>query len=86
MPAEQRRRLELVMGGAAHRPVEIDYRTLHIEMAYRGLGKRMPPGDQYAIEGFDRTLVKVAVRDLSVATGGGAVARASSFQLMLTAG
>lgn len=64
MPAEQRRQLELVIGGVAHPLVEIDYCTLHVTMAYRAVGKRMRPGDQYAIAGFDRGLVKVAVNTM----------------------
>lgn len=61
MPAEERRELEVVIDGVAQPLVEIDYSNLHIEMAYREARKRKPRGDQYAIEGFDRTLVKMAV-------------------------
>jgi hypothetical protein len=61
VPAEQRRELEVVIEGAAHPMVEIDYSNLHIEMAYREARKRMRRGDQYAIEGLNRALVKMAV-------------------------
>jgi hypothetical protein len=61
MPAEDRRQLEVVIDGVAHPMAEIDFSNLHIEMAYREAGRRMPPGDQYTIEGFDRSLVKLAV-------------------------
>jgi hypothetical protein len=61
MPAEDRRQLEVVIDGVAHPMAEIDFSNLHIEMAYREAGRRMPPGDQYASEGFNRSLVKLAV-------------------------
>jgi hypothetical protein len=64
MPAGQRRELELVIDGTAHPMVEIDYANLHIRMAYSEAGKRIPLGDQYTIDGFDRGLVKVAVNVL----------------------
>jgi hypothetical protein len=44
--------------------VEIDYANLHIRMAYSEAGERVPHGDQYTIDGFDRALVKVAVNTL----------------------
>ena len=64
MPAGQRRELELIIDGTAHPMVEIDYSNLHIRMAYSEAGKRIPHGDQYTIDGFDRALVKVAVNTL----------------------
>jgi hypothetical protein len=44
--------------------VEIDYANLHIRMAYSEAGTRIPHGDQYTVDGFDRALVKVAVNVL----------------------
>jgi hypothetical protein len=64
MPAAQRRELEWIIGGTAHPTVEIDYSNLHIRMAYSEAGKRIPHGDQYTIDGFDRGLVKLAVNTL----------------------
>jgi hypothetical protein len=61
MPKQERRALKLVIDGVTHSMVEIDYSNLHIAMAYTEAGELMPPGDQYAIEGFDRGLVKLAV-------------------------
>jgi hypothetical protein len=64
MPARQRLELEWIIDGTAHSTVEIDYSNLHIRMAYSEAGKRIPHGDQYTIDGFDRALVKVAVNTL----------------------
>jgi len=64
MPACQRRELEWLIDGTAYPAVEIDYSNLHIRMAYSEAGKRIPHGDQYTIDGFDRGLVKVAVNTL----------------------
>jgi hypothetical protein len=64
MQAGQRRELELIVDGTSHPMVEIDYSNLHITMAYSEAGRKTPPGDQYAIDGFDRRLVKVAVNTL----------------------
>jgi hypothetical protein len=64
MPAEQRREIEFVIDGTAHPAVEIDYAGLHIRMAYLEASKRVPPGDPYTIDGFDRSLVKLAVNTL----------------------
>jgi hypothetical protein len=61
MPARHRRDLECMIDGVLHRMVEIDYSTLHITMAYTEAGAKVPRGDLYAIEGFDRRLVKIAV-------------------------
>ena len=64
MPAGQRLELEWIIDGTAHPTVEIDYANLHIRMAYSEAGERVPLGDQYTIDGFDRGLVKVAVNTL----------------------
>jgi hypothetical protein len=61
MPKEERRALELLIDGVAHPMVEIDYSNLHIAMAYAEAKQRMPAGDQYTSDGFDRVLVKLAV-------------------------
>jgi hypothetical protein len=61
MRARYRRDLESMIDGVLHPMVEIDYSTLHITMAYTEAGAKMPAGDLYAIEGFDRRLVKIAV-------------------------
>ena len=61
MPARNRRDLECMIDGVLHPMVEIDYSTLHIKMAYAEAGAKVPPGDLYAIEGFDRRVVKIAV-------------------------
>lgn len=62
--AEQRREITVVIDGAAVPVVEVDYANLHISMAYCKAGRRLLPGDQYAIHGFDRGLVKMAVNTL----------------------
>jgi hypothetical protein len=64
MPAWQRQEIEFIIGGTAHPVVEIDYANLHISMAYSEAGRRTPHGDQYAIDGFDRELVKLGVNTL----------------------
>jgi hypothetical protein len=64
MPAGQRRELEWIIDGTAHPTVEIDYSNLHIRMAYSEAGRKIPHGDQYTIDGFDRGLVKLAVNTL----------------------
>jgi hypothetical protein len=64
MSAEQRREITVVIDGAAVPVVENDYASLHISMAYYEAGRALAPGDQYAIDGFDRRLVKVAVNAL----------------------
>jgi hypothetical protein len=64
MPADRRRELELIVDGTAHPMVEIDYSNLHIRMAYSEAAERIPHGDQYTINGFDRALVKLAVNTL----------------------
>ncbi|MGV0069427.1 hypothetical protein ACRU44_17000 [Mycobacterium colombiense] len=64
MSAGDRLATKVTIDGAARSVVEIDYANLHISMAYSQVGGRLPPGDQYAIDGFDRRLVKVAVNTL----------------------
>ena len=61
MRARHRRDLECMIDGVLHPMVEIDYSTLHITMAYTEAGAKVPRGDLYAIEGFDRRVVKIAV-------------------------
>ena len=61
MPAGNRRDLQCMIDGVLHPMVEIDYSTLHITMAYAEAGAKVPRGDLYAIAGFDRRLVKIAV-------------------------
>jgi hypothetical protein len=61
MRARHRRDLECMIDGVLHPMVEIDYSTLHITMAYTEAGAKLPRGDLYAIEGFDRRVVKIAV-------------------------
>jgi hypothetical protein len=64
MPAAQRREITFIIDGIAHAAVEVDYANLHITMAYSEAGRKTPHGDQYAIDGFDRGLVKMAVNTL----------------------
>ena len=61
MRARDRRDLECMIDGVLHPMVEIDYSTLHITMAYTEAGAKVPRGDLYAIDGFDRRVVKIAV-------------------------
>ena len=61
MRARHRRDLECMIDGVLHPMVEIDYSTLHITMAYTEAGAKVPRGDLYEIEGFDRRVVKIAV-------------------------
>ena len=61
MRARHRRDLECMIDGVLQPMVEIDYSTLHITMAYTEAGAKIPRGDLYEIEGFDRRLVKIAV-------------------------
>lgn len=60
MEAWQRLEIEFIIDGIAHPSVEIDYANLHISMAYSEVGRKIPHGDQYTIDGFDRELVKLA--------------------------
>ena len=64
MPSEQRREIEFIIDGTAYPAVEVDYASLHPQMAYSKAGRRVPPGDPYRIDGFDRGLVKLAVNIL----------------------
>jgi hypothetical protein len=64
MPAWQRQQIEFIIEGTAHPVVEIDYANLHISMAHSEMGRKIPHGDQYTIDGFDRELVKLAVNTL----------------------
>ncbi len=68
IPSEQRRNLQLRIDGVLRPTVEIDYATLHTAMTYAEAEVPLPPGDQYAIDGFDRELVKRAVNVLLNAT------------------
>lgn len=68
IPAEERANLQLLIDGVLHPVVEIDYANLHAVMAYTEAGLALPPGDQYAIDGFDRDLVKRAFNVLLNAT------------------
>ncbi len=61
MRGRQRRDLQCMIDGVVHPMVEIDYSTLHITMAYTEAGAKVPRGDLYEIEGFDRRVVKIAV-------------------------
>ncbi len=67
------------MEGEPRPVVEIDYRTLHINMAYVEAGVSMPTGDPCSIDGFDCTAVKLTVNVLfdaqSRRSASGAVAR-----------
>lgn len=73
--SEERLDLELRIDGALHSVVEFDYGNLHAVMAYAEAGIELPSGDLYAIEGFNRSLVKrafnillnAATRNLAVA-------------------
>lgn len=79
MSADDRLDLEVVVEGELRPVVEIDYRALHINMAYAEAGVSMPTGDPYSIDGFDRAAVKLAVNVLfnarSRRSAVGAVAR-----------
>jgi hypothetical protein len=60
MRARHRRDLQCMIDGVLHPMVEIDYSTLHPTMAYTEAGAKVPRGDLYEIEGFDRRVVKIA--------------------------
>ena len=66
--AGERRGLQLLIDGVLYPVVEIDYANLHAVMAYTQAGLAIPPGDQYAIDGFDRSVVKRAFNVLLNAT------------------
>ena len=59
--SEDRKKLRMVIDGSEYPVVEIDYASIHVTIAYSEIGVPPPSGDLYAIEGFDRTLVKLAV-------------------------
>jgi hypothetical protein len=58
--AEDRSGIQVVVDEVRRPTVEIDYANQHAVMAYTEAGVTPPPGDQYAIDGFDRDLVKRA--------------------------
>lgn len=58
--AEDRRDIQFVIDAVPRPAVEIDYANQHAVMAYTAAGLTPPPGDQYAIDGFNRDLVKRA--------------------------
>lgn len=66
--SEDRLGLQLLIDGVLHPVVEIDYGNLHAVMAYTKAGLAIPPGDQYEIDGFDRSVVKRAFNVLLNAT------------------
>jgi hypothetical protein len=66
--ARERLDLELLIDGKMRPVVEIDYANQHAVMAYTEAGLPIPPGDQYEIDGFDRTVVKRAFNVLLNAT------------------
>jgi len=74
----QRSELEVMIDGQLHRMVEVDYRNLHIAMAYSEAGEDIPDGDQYRIDGFDRGVVKLAVNTMLNARRGATLAVANA--------
>lgn len=64
MPKAARSQLTIEVNGVPQSVVEVDYSNLHITMAYAESGRKMPDGDQYAIAGFPRKLVKLVVNTL----------------------
>jgi hypothetical protein len=66
--SEERLDLLLLIDGVLHPVIEIDYANLHAVMAYTEAGLPIPPGDQYDIDGIDRTVVKRAFNVLLNAT------------------
>lgn len=64
MSSRTRAELTFVVDGASHPAVEVDYHTLHPVLAYKQSGGTAPRGDLYAIDGFDRKLVKLALNIL----------------------
>ena len=63
MPAAHRREITFIIEGSAYPTVEIDYSSLHIQMAYAEV-EEATLRDPYVIDGFDRKLVKLAVNTL----------------------
>lgn len=66
--SEDRLDLQLLIDGVLHPVIEIDYANLHAVMAYTQAGLAIPPGDQYDIDGIDRSVVKRAFNVLLNAT------------------
>ncbi|GLB64923.1 hypothetical protein NCCP2495_28030 [Dietzia sp. NCCP-2495] len=63
-------------GDKVHPVAELDFSALHITMALTKAGVRVPDGDPYEIEGFDRDDVKLAVNVLFNAANFGSASRA----------
>ncbi|OBK45415.1 hypothetical protein A5657_03370 [Mycobacterium kubicae] len=76
----KRSELEFVLDGQAHPVVELDFVSLHINLAYAEAGKRPPKGDLYAIDGFERSLVKLAVNILFNAASKSAAINAIAYE------
>ncbi|OBI24100.1 hypothetical protein [Mycobacterium sp. E2497] len=64
MSSGQRLEITVAIDDTTRPMVEIDYSNMHISMAYCEAGTALPPDDQYAIRGFSRGLVKMAVNTL----------------------
>lgn len=61
MPKRKRAQIKMLLDDGEVSPtVELDYASLHMNLLYRRAGKRCPDRDLYAIEGYTRSLVKVA--------------------------
>ncbi|KUI16945.1 hypothetical protein AU193_22450 [Mycobacterium sp. GA-1285] len=70
MRKEVRARIVMMVDGEQSQMVELDYTSLHMQLAYQRAGKKMPEGDLYEIDGFSRALVKVATLVALNADGG----------------
>ncbi len=66
--SQDRLDLQLLVHEVLHPMVEIDYANLHAVIAYTEAGLPIPPGDQYAIDGFDRLVIKRAFNVMLNAT------------------
>lgn len=64
IPSERRPELRIDIDGHMHPTYEVDFATMHITMAYAEANAPMPPGDHYAVDDFDRGLVKLAVNTM----------------------
>lgn len=53
-----RGRAKLKIDGEIFDLVELDFKSMHASMAYAEMGLPIPEGDLYAIDGFDRDVVK----------------------------
>ncbi|MGR6978384.1 hypothetical protein [Mycobacteroides abscessus] len=82
VPADERRSLWMELNGQPTSLVEVDYSNLHILMAYAAVGKTAPQGDQYAINGFARGLVKAATNIMINAATPQAAIKAITKQLV----